>query len=273
MAGSDPSWHSMDRLTRPQTPWLPSQDRPFPALRGRQKLVLVVGTGRSGSNWLGKTLQQHPAIAATIEDPRTFRIATAVAVDPRKKRTHLPALATIYAWRCLRVFPRHYADKSHPTIWLADDLARIFSRAVFIGIERSPYGTVASMLKHAGVRSWMENWRRYPVPNPFLGITADVVQTYGEMSMVQRSALRWQSHHVQLARLRQRLPTRVRVMQYERLIEHQRESASELWEWLGLPEVPVNPDVNTSAKDKWRSELSLREMRQIEEITGIPVPL
>jgi hypothetical protein len=236
--------------------------------RQKQRMILVVGTGRSGTTWLGRILDQHPRIHTTIEDPVTFRLAKGAALNPHAKK-YVPALAAAYGWRCARAYPRHFADKSHPVLWVADDISRLYSRAVFVGIERNPYGTVASMLKHDGVLRWMKDWRKYPVPNRFLGITEEIAPHYDEMSLVERSALRWRAHYVELESLADRLPDRVLIVQYEDLVSAFSSQVALLWKWLGVESASLDLEVKEGSRDKWRHELSANDQRDIERVTGV----
>jgi hypothetical protein len=236
----------------------------------KQHLILVVGTGRSGTTWLGQILAKHPQIETRIEDSLSFKLATRGALDLRHAGRYAASLAALYSWRCLRAYPRHVADKSHPLIWLADEIARLVPRALFVGVERNPYATVASMLQHDGVRRWMEEWQRYPIPNPFLGITYENAASYGSMSMAERSALRWQAHHARMNDLAERLPHRVRVLQYEALVDDPAEQTAALWEWLGVDRITGRFGVKTMSRDRWRQELSGEEKREIEMITRVP---
>jgi hypothetical protein len=67
-----------------------------------------------------------------------------------------------------------YLDKSHPNIWIADKIKEEFPEAKFVGIERNPFATVSSMLKHRGVMKWHRDWKSFPVPNRFLGIDGNI---------------------------------------------------------------------------------------------------
>ena len=77
-----------------------------------------------------------------------------MALDPSQQRELFPKLVRAYEEEKRRVQPKRYADKSHPNIWIAEALSEVFPDAQFLGIERDPFGTVASMLKHKGVLKW-----------------------------------------------------------------------------------------------------------------------
>ncbi len=44
--------------------------------------IFVIGTGRSGTHWLGYSLGNHPEIRATIEVQPMFGLSTRMALNP-----------------------------------------------------------------------------------------------------------------------------------------------------------------------------------------------
>jgi hypothetical protein len=92
-------------------------------------------------------------------------------------------------------------DRAHPNIWIAEKLKSAFPGSQFIGIERDPFATIASMIKHKGVSAWHRRWRGFPVPNRFLGTTEDMVDTYDSLPIARQCALRWKAHSDRMAEL------------------------------------------------------------------------
>lgn len=226
--------------------------------------IFVLGSGRSGTHWLGHILDSHPSISAAIEDPRFFRPVVDMALDPRQRATQFGSLVDSYRGEAESVRPQLFADKSHPNIWLAEDLARELPEAMFLGIERSVYGSVASMLKHSGVLSWHDRWREFPVPNAFLGIDVKEQEQYDDLSDVEKCVLRWVSHRGQMRHLRGVLRDRLLVVQYEELITEPMAHTAKMEYFLGLDEPfpPVSPAVGSL--DRWRSELTATQIREID---------
>ena len=181
--------------------------------------IFVIGCGRSGTHWLGYILASHPKIHVTVEKQRIFNKVTAMALNASEKKRLVKPHIKWYRLEHAQVAPCHYADKSHPNIWLVDELASVFPNAFFIGIQREPYGTVSSMLKHKGVREWCERWKEFPVPNPFLGITNENVDNYKKMSLAGRCAMRWLSHREQIKQVKCKYPERIHVLEYEALFD------------------------------------------------------
>lgn len=235
----------------------------------RSLKIFVIGTGRSGTHWLGHILESHPAIHVTIERPPIFSWATKMALDARRKRSLLPRLIRAYQLEHAAVAPKHYADKSHPNIWHAEDLAAALPESVFLGIRRSPYATVASMLKHPGVLQWHARWREFPVPNRFLGITQDMTHTYGDMPLAAKCAVRWRAHAERLEDLRVPLGRRLLVVHYEDLIRRPDDQCARLSDFLRLATPIPRPAIREESLDRWRTELSAEDQRLIADVTGI----
>jgi hypothetical protein len=231
--------------------------------------IFVIGTGRSGTNWVGHVLQSHPRIRVAIEESPMFPWSTAIALDPTKKSALFPRLIRSYQHEILGASPRAYADKSHPNIWFAEDLLAAFPDARFVGIERQVYPTVASMLRHEGVLSWHGRWREFPLPNLLLGIDEAIAAEYDALPTASKCALRWRSHQRRLRELRGSLGDRLLLLSYERLIEDTQHCLEALQAFLGLPgEFPV-PEVRRESLDKWKNQLTESEIQEIDAVLEV----
>ena len=230
--------------------------------------IFVIGTGRSGTHWLAKSLQSHRAIRATIEKKPMFRWVTQMALDASTEQQLLPKLISAYRWQMFLSTPRLYLDKSHPNIWLAEHLQAAFPDALFIGIERNPFATVASMLRHRGVALWHQRWRDFPVPNRFLGISEKLAQHYDELPLAVQCAHRWLAHHQRLAQLQREMPHSVHVIQYETLATDSVETMRHLQAFLKLDTPIASPTVATDSLHKWKSYLTSQQIDQIWQVVG-----
>ena len=232
------------------------------------KKIFIIGSGRSGTHWLGYILKAHPDIRVTIEEEPQFGMATAMAVDARKKDELFPKLVQHYRFSHARVAPRHYADKSHPNIWLSEELAGVFPDAVFVGIQRNPYATVASMLKHYGVLAWHTWWKDFPIPNRFLGITASIADTYDSLPLAAKCALRWRAHAEQMRYLGSALKERLCVLSYENLILDTAWELARLTDFLNLDSSLPIPKVKRQSLDRWKQDLRPEDREAIDRIIG-----
>lgn len=234
------------------------------------KPIFVVGSGRSGTHWLAYSLSSHPQIFATIEKQPMFDLSTRIALHPQLESRLYERLAWLYRIMLLRAAPRHYLDKSHPNIWIAERLHATFPNAQFIGIERNPYATVASMIKHKAVSSRHKRWVEFPMPNRFLGITEQTVKTYQQMPMVARCALSWLAHHDQMNAIQSKLGDALTVISYEVFAHDTAGVIKKLRQFLGLQHTIALPPVERTALKKWKTQLSNEDIRQIHAIVGNP---
>jgi hypothetical protein len=231
--------------------------------------IFVIGTGRSGTHWLGHTIENHPEIRATIESQPMFGWSTEMALNPKSKDHLLKKLLWIYKWHLFRSAPWHYLDKSHPNIWIAEKLKKELPNALFIGIERNPYATVASMMKHKGVSAWHKRWRKFPVPNRFLGINSKKdAKNYDNIPFASQCAMRWLSHHNEMNALKKSLKHSLLVINYESLAHNTREEITKLKTFLELTHPIPIPDVKTKSLNKWKNQLSKDAIRQIYDVVG-----
>lgn len=209
---------------------------------------------------LGRLLQTHPDIEMTIEDPEIFPLVCDITI--RGKNEYFPKLVEIYRTRSRDHLI--WGDKSHPNIWIAEDLDAVFDNAYFIGIERSVQSVVASSLSHEGVLSWHKIWRDLPIPNHFLGITPENVGYYGAMVPEERIALRWLSHHRKMEELATKL-RRFVMLGYEDLLESPADGTRDLSDFLSIDNLFDYSMVDFSPKHRWR-ELSWDQMEMINRI-------
>jgi len=232
-------------------------------IHSQQLCVLVIGTGRSGTHWIGNIVSGHREFRSTIEEPKIFRLVTQMALNPEKKKNLLPKLVRRYRNELRHSAPLHYLDKSHPNIWIAEELGLELDNSLFLGIERSVYATVSSMLLHPGVLRWQEKWREFPVPNHFLGIDKSVAEYYGSLSTPVKCTLRWISHRRQLDRLGRILGSRLLVVNYESLIVNTEMELKRIQKFLGLKDEFPQISVKTESLDRWRRKLSPLAIEEI----------
>jgi hypothetical protein len=234
------------------------------AVPSDRRKIFVLGTGRSGTCWLGDVLGQHPAIHSYVETRPLFDWVTQAAVNTRIEQELLPRIFDEYDRLFHDASPLHMADKSHPCIWIAERLAERFPDAYFIGVTRDVEPTVASMLKHAGVRRWCEEWYQYEVPNRFLGITERNFDWYRGATILERCVARWCAHQSELNRLQHALTTRFLLVKYETLVTDTRAALANLQEFLSLNRNFPAITPQTCSLTKWKAELTSKDVAAIQ---------
>ena len=230
--------------------------------------VFILGMGRSGTHFLARALGQHEGIAVNIEDRVIFPAIVSAGLYPRRERFLLPAIELGLRIRHAQVAPAHLVDKSHPALWLAEALARRLPSSRFIGLVRSPYATVASALRHKGVSGWHDNWRDYPIPNRFLGISEDVASEYDSLTRVEQLALRWRAHTDELRRLEGLFGARMLLMKYESLVLRPEDELERVARFLQLSTPIPSPAPNLASLDRWKRELDTEAVSAVARLTG-----
>ncbi len=234
--------------------------------------ILIVGTGRSGTHWLANILSGHPQVRATIEVYPIFRIVTRMAQDPAYEKRGFRKLLLLYRWQRAASRTPLYIDKSHPAMWIAERLKEALPDCLFIGIERNPYATASSMIKHNAVSSWHDAWKNYPVPNRFLGITEEMKDQYDSFSLARKCALRWRAHHERMQHLEGLLGDQVVVVDYDKLARQPQTQLSKIETFLDLNEPLLIPEIRYPSLTKWKENLAKRDVEEIAEVTGLQPP-
>jgi len=232
--------------------------------------VFVIGTGRSGTHWLGYSLGDHPEVRATVEEQPMFGLSTKMALDPGLESQLFVKLVQAYKSQLVKSAPKLYLDKTHPNIWIAEKLKDAFPQALFVGIERNPYATVASMLKHKGVLAWHVRWREFPIPNRFLGITEELASTYDNIPLASQCAIRWVAHHDRMNKLVKDLGGDLLVISYESFVHNPEKVIHTLQHFINLHRAIPVPDVKINSLNKWKRQLSNEEIQQIQNVVGFP---
>ena len=230
---------------------------------GGQRLILIVGCGGSGTNWLGQIMAATPGVEMRIEDPEIFPTIADAAMGRIDRAEALNRIEAHYRER-LAAAPQHFCDKSHANLWLAQDIAERLPQAVFVGIERCAYGTAASLLRRG-----LHDWTKHLPECAFLGMTAERGRRLDELSDAQRAGMQWAAHARRLAELRADLPGRVHVVGYERLAapESCADELRALSGFLGFL-VPMTVRADRMAVGRWRRDLSAEQRREIREATA-----
>ena len=232
------------------------------------RILFVIGTGRSGTHFLTKCLIGHKQITDLMdgrENPRVFSLVTEAAVEERCTSRNLQIAAGRYAKLARTASPAWLVDQSHPNIWHAEYWADVFPASRFVGIIRNPYGVVASMLLHKGVRRWVEKWEDYPVPNKFLGIRAENVDEYRRMTIAERCALRWAAHYKRMQQLRGMLGDRLHVVSFETLCQMPHTELSKVAHLAGIEAGFNLPEIDRATLTKYRS-MAPADMRAVTSV-------
>jgi len=234
-----------------------------------KKIIYVIGTGRSGTHLLGRTIGSHPLIEGHIEDPEFFHPAVNIAVKQDiagKGYIALQKRRLLWNYKKLlrRTSSNYILEKSHPVIWFSEYLMRKLDNSLFIGIIRNPYQTVSSMLNHSGVLSWYSALPQ-DKPNRFLGITRENKSFFKDLPIESKCTYRWISHREELYRLQKVLKDRYFLFQYDDFLLNHEEQLDQLSTFLNIENRFSSEELKTTSLDKWKSFLSPEQIKNIDE--------
>lgn len=227
-------------------------------------MFFVIGSGRSGTHLIGRIIGSHPKVQAYIEDEKFFPLVTQIATGELSKRK-IPKLISKYKKEFQKIELPYILEKSHPNIWMVEELMAAFPYSFFVGIYRDVYATVSSMLLHEGVISWFNKLPENQ-PNPFLGIDQSNVDIYQTLPIESKCALRWLSHKNRLLHLERAFPGRVKVFNYNELLIDQENQLLLLSRFLNIKNEFKPESFNMESLTKWKEHLGAGQIDSIDKI-------
>jgi len=236
------------------------------------RFIFVIGSGRSGTHFLGRIFQNNPQVELLLEDPKYFSLVKEINI--KQNRNLLPKLARRYRKLQRSSSKSYLLEKSHPNIWSVDYLVNEFPEAFFIGINRNVYQVVYSMLNHKGVLNWY-NKLLNDVENPFLGITSENRMEFANLPLESKCTLRWYAHIKESYRLRNEYAEKVIILNYDDLCLNYNHEVNKLESILELQLLGMSeePKINSISKYK---ELNKTQLQNISktlntlDLYGIP---
>ena len=231
--------------------------------KGMAQNIFVVGTGRSGTHFVARSLRGFK----NTRDPLAGREDSGLL----SRVAHDAMLANPLSQECIanirkRTSPRKILiDQHHPLLFFTKDLLKEFPGAIFLYINRPIEQVVASMLSHSGVLDWYQRLKdptgplsRAPFPNQFFGLFDRT--EINDLSVTRLCARRWLAHRSMAQQLN------LKTLEYENLVTDQFKEYSRLLDEPILADlgqfrqrVASNPD----SLVKWKSLLG---KSQIDEI-------
>jgi len=217
--------------------------------------VFVVGTGRSGTNFMARVLNAHVEISDLSggrENSFVFGDVARRAVQDKKLGQF-----TLKKYRLLSraASPRIFLDQSHPNLWHIEELINAFPKSKFIGMVRCPYSVAYSTMKHDNVKRWFFDYAGLTSESRFLGLTKDIAENYDRYSIAQKSALRWCAHMYRLDKVTRMHKKSFLVVNYEQLCRRPEPILKAIENFLELDHEFSIPDVNLASLDKKRQLL------------------
>jgi len=241
--------------------------------------IFIVGCGRSGTHWLGRIITSNPVCAGTVTDVDKKEGSLIVLIRnwceqgiyyPNKLDSVLPKIYHAYNKYQRKYYPRHYADKTHGAIWIADSLLYMFPHARFIGIERNALPTITSLIhRNSSMRTRRSGnrWKKFSIPTGPSGITHTIAEYYHRLSMYERATLVWIAHRAKMEQMKRMIKDQLLVVSYEKLIRDLPNQLRLISNFLGF-KVKANKESvpDTRPNRKWKKEIPAKEVDKINNL-------
>lgn len=247
-------------------------------------LALIIGNGRTGTNWLGDILLRHVNVTGANERKPEFQLVTKLAVsmpllDDETFDRQFQAVVQQYKLRSqetAQLAPStklYHSDKSHPALFFGKRLRDALPAARFIGINRCVYPTVASCVRHPGVRAWFTKRHLWQRPNKFLGLTPRHLTNYTQLSVHVQCALRWASHQLEYERFQTQLnfdnvdsssENALLMMDYRMLSLNPQAELQRLQHFLQLPTAFGDADGHAFDGQAWKTKMTPAQRQEID---------
>ncbi|WP_271855509.1 sulfotransferase [Patiriisocius marinus] len=232
-----------------------------------KKLIFIIGSGRSGTHLLGRTLASNELVESFIEDKKFFDPITKLATGQDKNTANYQKILKNYKKHFSRSKKNIILEKTHPNIWFVEDLINYFPEAKCIGISRNVYATVSSMLNHSGVLSWYKILD-LNIENQFLGITKENKDWFKDLSIESKCAYRWISHIKRLNHLKKTYPQSVKVIDYDLFYDDQPRLIEDIKSFIGIDiDLKAEP-LKKAGTEKWKTFLTKEQINNIDAIVS-----
>ena len=160
-------------------------------------IVFVLGTGRSGSQAITETLNQHPECKAFHEDiMQLIRISTQLAYRTEESERYLSQIKDIFQCKVWQATKDQILVHSDQRFWnLVPFLASYFPNAKFVHLYRDPVPCIKSML----ARNWYQDneyfeynthqWALFRLQGDQVGAFSP--EAWAQMTNVERCTWYW----------------------------------------------------------------------------------
>lgn len=196
--------------------------------------LFIVGTGRSGTHYLCKCISRIEGVDDLFGGKESKYIFNHVAKSAVNGKSLGAAVIGYYSIAKRIARPNLLLDQTHPMLWYVESILQQFPKAKFVALKRDVYSVVYSMINHRGVSAWGDDFKKYPVPNKFLGISENNKDRYYEtLTPVQRHVFRYCSHMNEIERLQKKFNGSFLVIEYESLAKDMAKEMEKIASFIG----------------------------------------
>ncbi len=246
----------------------------LPELRSEERLVFVVGSPRSGTTFLGRSLGAQPGFVDLGEVPLLKAAVPRLVGLPEDEQTR-QVRAILQRVRRLALVRRLRGVEQGPeTSFVLRAVLRAFPAAVAVHALRDGRDVVCSLLE----RGWLDAGRAgrddatlaYGA-YPRFWVEPERREEFPRVSEARRAAWAWR-RYVAAARA---VPERTVEVRYEDLVRAPAEQAERLAAALQVEPEPLAAALSQayeSSVGRWRMELTAEQLADVEAETGALLP-
>lgn len=228
-----------------------------------KNIIFVIGTGRSGTHFLGRLIGENPSCNLLLEDKEIFPLCKEVNISEYGNKRKLKRLLNKYKKIIKKNKKKYIIEKSHQNIWIVEELQKEFPNAFFIGIERDVKQVVYSMMRHPGILKWF-NLLDTTKESHFLGINKGNIHLYDSLTLEEKCAIRWVAHKKRMEYLKHKINNLI-VVDYNKICNdyHQEITKLEKLMNINLREYAELPNFESLHKFKQLTEEQIKNIEQI----------
>jgi len=221
----------------------------------------LVGNGRSGTCFIGNSLNNHPQLACAIEDSLVFYPSLLLAMDQdlQNDSRFVRHFKACYDALTARYKGHVYIDKCHQHALNIDFLKKLYPEAKFLHVIRDGRDVVLSMLEHKMIKSFFSerfvNINSH-FPSKWYGIESkEHYLKWREMSLSCKCAMRWVSWVKTASEsLRKAKPDNNITIKYEDLLDQPRNYSDFICDFFEVEFQELFENADKSRIGRWQRQ-------------------
>ena len=239
--------------------------------RPDERLVFVVGSPRSGTTFLARSVGSIPSFVDLGEvAPLKAAIPELAALPPAAAAARIRRILAATRWLGL-AGRRRAVEQTPESAFVAPAIAAAFPEARFLHIVRDGRDVVCSLLE----RGWLSSGRggaddagQAYGARPRFWVELERRREFARASDARRAAWAWRRY---VLAARRAPPARTLELRYERLVAEPRAVARDVAAFLGVPAEPLERALDRAHREsvgRFREDLSPPELADVEAEAG-----
>lgn len=224
--------------------------------------IFIVGTGRSGTHFLCRTLRDFEKIEDYMNGEENHPVRVSLTISALQHRALTTEVIEHYKKYTLMAKndDKIFLDQLHTNLFHVDQLIELFPQSLFLCTDRPTEQIVSSMLKHKGVLGWFDMALRddsFVYPNQFMGVdsTKQIKSTPTHLLCVKRI----EAHNQHREYLLKKYPDNVRRVLFQELIQDQHRHLASVFtkdELSRFGKYTQNEKADSSVLEKYKQNLN-----------------